>query len=83
MVLEQRNNDRQLEVKKTKGTKASRKAFPYPCNVNTGAVGRMPMGLWKENGPRKQVRLEVSLQRRKRDMTSSSSSKTFPAVSSL
>lgn len=79
----QRNNDRQLEVKKTKDTKASRKALPNPCSVNTGAVGRRPMGLWKENGPRKQVRLEVSLQRRKREITSSSSSKTFPAVSSL
>ena len=42
-------------------------------------------GLWGsgKNGPRKQVRLEVSLQRRKRKMMSNSSLRTFPAVSSL
>lgn len=68
---------------RNQGYKSLRKALPNPCSVNTGAVGRRPMGLWKENGPRKQVRLEVSLQRRNREITSSSSSKTFPVVSSL
>lgn len=40
--------------------------------VNTPAIGRKPMGLWKENGSRKQVRLEASLQRGKKEMASGS-----------
>lgn len=37
------------------------------CSVNTPAVGRKPVGLWKENGSRKQVRLEAIPQTAKRN----------------
>lgn len=58
----QGEENQELKVRKAKDTDS----------VDTGAVGRSPLGPWKENCSRKQVRLEDSLQRRKRKMASSS-----------
>lgn len=62
--------EQELKIRKANDADGSRKRDT--SSVNTGAVGRRPVGLWEEYGSRKLVRLEASLQRGKKKMASSS-----------